>query len=465
MTKRLDKVDRVRRLMNEDLRTLATSDSSQLDKVHALRNQEARRRQRPYYSEKDKLNGMNNYIPPNRQTPEQETLTQPSTAHGYPTVQGAYQEFNSYNVTTSPKGIAHTGNTSNFGYSDEAGDRERGIQRFMDVQSYGHMVAPVSGARTVREAKIPEGPVLWLEKNLNANDFRYIGEVVSALVRQAEGQRVNKRVVFERFEQSNDNYSQEQLFMVAHKMHLIKEKYDSTAGQWVVTMPWANPQTPEQLLYNQKGFSQFNYEQLAKKQQGTYSTHNDEVYFTKKAPQMPPATPQNQSGAVEYDSQNRGTSAASLRNPKRGDDFIRNARLTTEQLAYKVDLSEDEFAILKNDIRTLQSQINRLQEEYNKGSVSRHKLNKAEERMRGIKNFAISANARRKEGEEEKMRVAKRAQAVKKTEMRVEQLHRGGGVQQNNRARAEHAYNRHLSLLESANRMLSKAPGYGLNQG
>ncbi len=467
---RFNKLDRVRRLMNEDMRTLASPSSSQSERMDALENQAARRRQRPYRSDSNKLNGMSNFIPmegPNsRPSIQDETLTQPSNAHGYQTVPGAYQQFSGYNVHTSPKGVAHTGNVSNFGYQDEMGDRERAIQRFQADQTYGNMVAPVAGPRSaVNESKKPEGPVLWLEKNLSQSDLRYIGEVVTALVRQADGQRVSKKVVFERFEQTNSEYAQEHLFMVAHKLGLIQEKYDSTAGQWVVVNPYGNPQTPEQLLYNQRGFSQYNYQQLEDKQRGNYYTHNGELqYQKKKAPQMPPATPQNQNQAVEYSAKNN-KSDASLKNPKRGDDYIRNSRLTLESVAFQETLTEDEFAFLKKGVQQLRAEIARLQEQYNKGGVRRDALTKAEKRLKGISNNALSAKARRETTLQLTAKQRAAADAVSKTKMRVEQLHHGSANEQHRYQRAEHAYNRHLNLLESANKMLSKPSGYGLGQG
>ena len=122
--RRFAKIDRVRRMMNEDLRTLASSDSSPSEREAALQNQAARRRQDPLRAKEQRFNGVNNYLPPpgprTRPNVMDETLVQPKNAHGYPTVPGAYQQFSGYNVQTGPKGIGHTGNISNFGYETEA---------------------------------------------------------------------------------------------------------------------------------------------------------------------------------------------------------------------------------------------------------------------------------------------------------------------------------------------------------
>ena len=474
------KVDRVRRLMNEDMRVLASRDTNQVDKIHALRNQEARRRQEPLRSQEHKYrgNGMSNLIPPEgprtRPSVMDETRTQPSSAYGYPTVQGAYQQFSGYNVQTTNRGQGHTGNISNFGYDSEQSDRQRALAYFDGIQQYGNAVAPASGPRSaIAEMNArPEGPISFLERTLSARDLQYIGEVVQALVRQQEGQKQSRRVVFERYEQTNRDYTQEQLFLIAHKMGLIQEKYESTAGQWVVTMPWANPQTPEQLLYNQKGFSQFNYEQLEKQQQGNYYTHNDEVYHAKKTPQVPPATPQNQSQAVEYTARNN-RSAASLRNPKRGDDYIRNHRLTMEEkqelaenLAWRDELTQEEHQFFAQYIRTLQEEIKQMKRDYNAGiGKSMVPVRKKEKQLNAIKAKVTSSRAMRKEREMNAKRKAASQRAINQTTMGVSNLNRGSASQEMQEARAVQAYNRHLNLLESANRYLSSNQGRGNYQG
>jgi len=73
---------------------------------------------------------------------------------------------------------------------------------------------------------------MWIKQNLNREQILYVDNVVHARNRQVSGQQLQPKVVIERFERTTSDISQEQLYLVAHGMKLLGEKYESTAGQW-----------------------------------------------------------------------------------------------------------------------------------------------------------------------------------------------------------------------------------------
>ena len=66
---------------------------------------------------------------------------------------------------------------------------------------------------------------MWIKQNLNREQVQYVDNVVHALTRQVSGQQLQPKVCFKRFKRTTSDTSQEQLYLVAHGMKVLREKY------------------------------------------------------------------------------------------------------------------------------------------------------------------------------------------------------------------------------------------------
>ncbi len=298
------KINNLRR-KGRELSVLSNPTSTQEERKFALQTlKESRERQQPpsaYMA--DNLYQLPNQVDQSRPSVEEDMNRQVNSAHGYPTFAPGYQQFTNAEVTTDPR-VLPQWNISNWDYSGERTERAK---------------------RRVRA----EAPSVVIRNNLQPNRVQYTESVISGLKKQSDQQRIKIGTIFERFERTNQVATQEELYMIAHRLGIITEKYESTQGSWVVVNPFAEITTPEELIYNQTGISGKTQKELAKDQTGTYWRNADSAYQDVYYPQVAPAKPVPGSEETNYYAGKPETikSRQSLRNPKRGEDFIRNNRV------------------------------------------------------------------------------------------------------------------------------------------
>ena len=331
-------------------------------------------------------------------TLERDMMSAPDSKYGFQVDKAGYQEFSPARVRTSPKLKMGTYNQSNPGFADP-------------------QVVPSE----------------MLYREMNETQRGFVKQVSEALERQAQAQRLPKQKMLERFERSNQNYNQQQLYVIAAHMGVISEKYESTAGKWVVVMPYSRPQDAQEVAYNQKGLSGESAQALQKKQIGTYG--NAVVGYEQSNPQVPPAVPTNNKGVIDYTSTK---AKRSLMDPRRGDDFIRNARLTQEEIRLEIKRLG---ALLEHENRGIregaQKKLNALSSEL-VSRQARAKMNKAKAEDRARKDSGVAGYA---------SSVSDMYNKDTKKEMEEQ---------------AAFNYQRHISLLEEAKAYLSKKqPGSG----
>lgn len=422
------KINKLRNLLNEDLRTLTDPASSQEDRLEALANREANRRQVPPETRqrRDIRNGMNNLLPVDRRPFQDEMNSQPSSAYGYPTAPGSYQQFQSYEVTTTPNAITRNGNITNFGYPSETGDRAKKLERAIRVQDV-------------------------LRNNLDRKTLDYVTGVTSALKRQVASGLVTPQKAFERYEiTSKGIYSEEALALVGLNMGVLSEKYDSTAGQWVVTMPFKNPQTPEQIYYNLHGMDGENGMQLEKKQTGRYNLQTQDAQKQKPGSQLPPAKEDGEDYGLKYYRSGDQKSKRSLQNPKRGDDYIRHSRIKN---AMEEQRQADEAYVLQESMK-----LKPLVDKYSKQLESEHSWirESALKNLKMIRNQLQSMKSQKDKRQETR---EKHLADVTAPESYAESLSRLLDTNTREAVIAEQSHIRHLNLLEEAKRVLSHTRG------
>lgn len=417
------KIDRVRRhLLDEDVQVLNDPYASQEDKTEALANLEAKKRLKPDVSDADVRigqNGMYNTIEPGFSTIEDDMARRVTSAHGHTTNPAGFERFSQTTIQTDPLVYQRVGNRTNFGYPSETGERARKSAQVLSVSQY-------------------------LEKTMKKEDFNYSLHVAENLQRQWDMGGTNPRTLFERFERQVPDVSQEQLYVVAHSMKLISEKFDSTAGKWVVTMPWSDPKSAEQILYNQRGMSNVTTETLKQHQRGQYHLNVPQKFYQMTTPQLPPSKPNGSAGNVEYyasrDKQESQT-RESLKNPKRGDDYIRWSRVRKEELEQQKWNAVEKHL---NKMETLSEQIKNCTVKYRRENLRRE--------LKGVKNSLVATKAIFNE-EIAKALVPDPGRAVNAYSSGLTNMYENSRHKESSAESA--AYSRHLSLLEEANKVLS----------
>jgi hypothetical protein len=418
------KINRIRKILNEDARTLRDPFASQDDKLEALANREAARRQVPDYSraERDLSNGMNNLLPADRTSIEQEMMNQPRNAHGFTTSPGSYEQYGSYEVTTRPRAITRNGNITNFGYPSEMGDRAKKLDRAIRVQDI-------------------------LRQNLDDQSLKYVNGVTTALKRQVAAGMANPQTAFQRYRATNiTNYTAEQLALIGLNMGVLNERYDSTAGEYVVVMPFKNPQTPEDIIYNLKGTDGHTGEQVFEKQVGHYWMHDIDAKRQGPGMQVPPAKEDGEDKGLKYYRAGNQKSERSMKNPKRGDDYIRHSRL-------KNAVYEQEERKHIKVLEEIHKEINH----YSKQLDSEHRWirESALKNMKRIRNKLTNITAER-----EQVKKQQRDQEAKMANSEVQSYAEGISRLMDTDSRekivAEQAYHRHLNLLDEAKDLLSR---------
>jgi len=404
-----------RRLVNEDYRILANPEYSQASKREALvrlKNRKdtgvspqspdagkpdltpegsdgamtshSQRTQRPPTAYRDPMQGFNIAISGTAPSVEEDMLNVPKTAYGHPVA--AWQQFSNREVAPLPKTVRRTHNETNFGYSD--------------APSVGMMA--------------------------NSRMAESVHHISNSLHTSAQRQGKHIRNVFETYERTH-NSSQEELYLVGVNLGILTEKFDSTAGQWVVTMPYSNPQSAEQVLYNQKGISNVDYKTLSKKQTGNYDM-TMQGGIPGREPELPPAKKDMKGSNLEYHAKDT-KAMQSLRNPKRGDDFIRRARLEEQKMVAKLQ---------DMDAR------------YEKGNLDKLQKKKLVKEMKSMLAKLRSAKAINDKKEKDMASERAQKQAMSNYAEQVSGFHHPDAD-----LREQNTYNRHLSLLESAKRVLS----------
>ena len=405
-----------RRFINEDYKVLSDPNSSQKERRQALKNLEAKRgkknlneniRQRPLSAYSNAQQGLHATVDPSRPTIEDEMRQQTDSAHGYEVFSPGFQQFSSHEVRVNPNAIRRNGNRSNFGYASEP-----------NSPSYLSLTPNLSPSAVLAQA-------------MKVEDTNVVGQIVSALKRQATAQNLRPHTVFERWERTTPDASQETLYLVAQRMNVISERYDSTAGEWVVTMPWKDPQSPEEILYNQRGLSNSTAEQLEKRQVGNYYINPEATKTRMTAKVLPPAKENQEGTRVPYHSKNP-KSMESLKNAKRADDFIRNARVKA--------------AAMEEEAKELKSAYEKTKDRFVKNKISR----RAKEVM--AEHRSIISQIQQVEKEQRSAEQAERAMNVY-----AEQL--SGFFHPDGKSREQNTYNRHLSLLDEAKRVISHQNG------
>lgn len=414
-SKRLDTVKAI--IRNRDHRVLLDPNSSQDEKLEALENIDANRRLKTARSQAHKYsqNGFYNELPGPDQLPSFETdmSTRVSNYNGHQVASSSYQKFSDATMQTDPMVYARTGNVSNFGYASEMGDRARKLAHVTSVTQY-------------------------LQQQMDQAGRNFVSNVSRALKDQSSsGQQLVK--AFERFEQTNNTYKQEHLYLIASNLKLISESYDDTAGKWVVVMPWASPQSVDQVLYNQKGLSGVNYKELEKQQIGNYWVNAEQSGQRRAQQQLPPAQENGAGSGIPYSAESP-KSQRSLQNPRRGDDYIRASRLKME------------------NIDKLRKTHNSLMEDL---KVARHSwiIEKLQKQIKGVKNQIESERGQLKIMND-KVKEKERAESSAKS-MAKGMSDFIGQKTTKDETRAEGvAYQRHLSLLDEAKNLLSQETTY-----
>lgn len=410
-SKRLDTVKAIVR--NRDHRVLMDPNSSQDEKLEALENIDANRRLKTARSQalKYSQNGFYNELPGPDQLPSFETdmSTRVSNYNGHQVASSSYQKFTDATIQTDPMVYARTANVSNFGYASELGDRARKLAHVTSVTQY-------------------------LQQQMDPAGRTFVANVSRALKDQAgNGQQLVK--AFERFEHSNNTHKQEHLYLIASNLNIIKESYDDTAGKWVVVMPWASPQSADQILYNQKGLSNVNYKELEQQQIGNYWVNAEQNAQRRAQQQLPPAQENGAGSGVPYSAKNP-KSQRSLQNPRRGDDYIRAARLKTES------------------IDKLRATQNSLMEDL---KVARQSwiIEKLQKQIKGVKNAIESERGQLKIMNDKQNEKERYAASTKQLADGLNELNRKKTSKDETRAEGV-AYQRHLSLLSEAKNLLSQ---------
>jgi len=410
--RRLDNVRAITR--NDDNRTLMDPNATQEEKLRALENLDANRRLKTARSQTHTYirNGFYNRLPGPDELPSMEDdMGQKTTTYkGHDVFSPGYQKFTDATVETDPVAYYRTNNVTNFGYPSETGDTAKKYAR----------------VRSVSEI---------LKSQMKPKETSYVQNVVKALKEQHSRQNLPMQTLFERFERTNQNYKQNHLYVIAHELKLIEEQFDDTSGQWVVVMPWANPTTADQVLYNQRGLSTVPYKELEKRQQGNYWVNAEQNVKRRAARQVPPAKENGESSQIPYHSESP-KSKRSLANPKRGDDYIRAARLKME------------------NIEVLQSHAHSIVEDL-RGETRSWIVEKLNKKLKAVKNAIESEkgqlkimNDKQRKDDQSKGVPANTAQAVSDMYSTKSSNHQV--------AQEQAAYNRHLSLLSEATNILSQ---------
>jgi hypothetical protein len=448
------KLNRVRRLLSEaEIQVLADPTSSQDERLEALANREANKRQTPLHSraERDLGNGMNNLLPADRAAVEQEMLNQPTSAHGYPTSPGSYEEYGTYEVTTRPRAITRNGNITNFGFPSEAGDRARKLDRAIRVQDV-------------------------LRKHMDPKSLGYVTNVKQALGRQVASGMVNPATAFQRYAVTNaGTYTQEQLVLIGLDMKVLNERYDSTAGQWVVPMPFKAPNTPEEIRYNLVGIDGENGAELHKKQIARYDANFEDAKA--RAPrQVPPAKRDMEDNGLKYYRAGDQRSQRSLKNPRRGDDYIRNSRIKaalgeskTNVIIYPSEPKKPEKSTLpdKVDLKTkmhknamfregqVMMQMTKEIKEQTARLDSPHSWIR-EDAMRNLKALKNKLTSLQKQKDMRAKSIQDDRADIANVNSYAEGLSRMCDSNYREKVIEEQSYQRHLNLLEDAKRILSQ---------
>lgn len=407
---------KIRSLIKEEYGVLTSPNSTEEEKREALRNLDREResnrmgnlRLRPGSCRANADNGFHHHLPDGRMSIETEMNQNVDSAYGHQTFAPGYQRFSTQEVYTEPRCYWNTYNTTNRGFRTEIGDREK---RFTDVETVSS----------------------YLQRNMDKAKLNYVNQVTTSLVRQSEVGGINKLTAMERYERSNtQQVTQEQLYLIAHNLGLFKEEYKSTEGQWVVVMPYAAPRSAEQVLYNQRGFTtRLSQDTLEKRQQGNYWMAPDRAYRDVYTPQIPPAKPDGGADRVEYYGGKDQRSQKSLRNPKRGDDYIRYSRINhNEQLEQRV---QQLFRLI----------------ETTKVPYQRKKYQKE---LETIKSQMVSNRAQRRAQRQDQEVIREGNSFVQQSANMFSRWN----TREYHQMREDYAYHRHLQLRESAQQILDQ---------
>jgi hypothetical protein len=457
-----NKVDRIRR-KGRQLSVMADPNSSQSERKQALRElKEDRQRPASAYAV-DAMNGLPNQIDPGRPSIEDDMTRRVTNKYGYPVFSGGYEAYSSAEVRTAPRVLPRR-NVSNYDYQD-----------------------PIHSP--LKADMLPSAAIV---QSMTQRNIQYTESVVGSLKRQSDAQGVKIQTVFERFERTDPNVTHEQLYVIAAKLGVITEKYESTAGKWVVINPFGNPTTPEEILYNQGGISRKNDKALTKDQVGTYWRGADKAYDAVYYPQLPPAVPVPGSEQTKYYAGRPGTvkSQQSLRNPKRGDDYIRDSRV-------RAAMEEETMAYRRTSSIPKRKYATAISTKPQKPATTDKTMSKADARyFRGDQKLTDSQRRKRLRSEEidrlhemaeatplkwQKEKYLKKAKALKNQQVAEDAAVKGKARRENEDLRKrqavqrsadavtmmanpnrqdfqkeEIAYQRHIRLLESAKQMLSQ---------
>ena len=410
--RRLDKVTAITR--NNNHRTLMDPNATQEEKLEALENLDADRRLKTARSQAHTYtrNGFYNRLPGPDELPslEDDMSRETTNYQGHQVFSAGYQKFTDATVETDPVAYYRTHNVTNHGYPSETGDTAKKYARIRSASEI-------------------------LKAQMKPNDASFVQNVVKSLKEQHNKNNLPMQTLFERFERSNNSHKQNHLYLIAHELNVIKEQFDDTSGQWVVVMPWASPTTPDQILYNQRGLSTVPYKELEKKQQGNYWVDAEQTIKRRAARQVPPAKENGEGSQVPYYSQDP-KSKRSLKNPKRGDDYIRAARLKMEHI---VNLESQAQSLVEDISRENRSWI----------------VEKLTKKLKFVRNAIESQKGQlkmmqknKRKADAEQGMASNTAQAVSDMYVKKDASHE--------LAQEQAAYRRHLSLLSEATNILSQ---------
>ncbi|MDC0315349.1 hypothetical protein OAL32_00290 [Synechococcus sp. AH-551-G15] len=391
------KIDRLRKLVNEDNRVLTDPTSSEEDKRVALANKEARRRQQMHQNQQDAVTSLS----PCEDMEKEMSQKGPASAHGHPTAPGGFQQFTSRTSRVAPRAFAKTHNNSNPGFSS------------------------------------PEvRPSAALYQEMTESEQQFVNSVVHALKVQAESQRLTKPQMLERWDAGNSDHTQAQLLVIGARLGALTEAYESTAGHWVVAMPYKTPTSAAEWVWNQQGITGDTADQVQAKQNASYGKKllgYEEVYA-----QVPPARAERGRDTLEY-SATPTQSNRSLKDPQRGSDFIRHSQLKQEQVEER----------LKELTKLSESKTPWVRE-------------KALKEMKKIKNELLSIKGQKALSAEKKQGQTG-VSAVQQYAEGVTGLYNTHQSQEQVDEQVRYNYQRHLSLLDEAKRFLSSGEGAGFS--
>ena len=154
---------------------------------------------------------------------------QPTEAHGHQVAKGGYQSFSSPEVRIKNKVISQ--------YAQGMASPQPVANQF----HYG-MSESVAPSQAIKEDFEP-----GMQSGINA--------VAASILHRARATNTNKYKLYEQFKATDRDMCYEEIYVLGVDLGILNEKYDSVAGQWVVTMPYSNPRTAEEILYNQVGTS------------------------------------------------------------------------------------------------------------------------------------------------------------------------------------------------------------------